>query len=253
MPRISFFYIVLYSGDNMKIGDYVTRKSYNNDIIFKIIGFKNNKALLSGARVRLIADSDVSDLVLHSYDKPLYNSNIDIDDKVLNGRVLHIDGDYDYLNECMEYYNKNKIPAVGYFIDEEKIPYVIEDLLYKHKPDILVLTGHDGIKNGKYVNSKYFYEAVKLARNLIGDKDRLIIISGGCYSDYISLIKVGSNFASSPKGVVIDVLDPAIVACSASVGNVLNYLDIDSIINNTMNKKDGIGGIDTRGTARKIY
>ncbi|MGM9971138.1 MAG: sporulation peptidase YabG [Anaeroplasmataceae bacterium] len=237
----------------MQIGDYVTRKSHNNDIVFKIIGIDGNIASLSGARVRLIADSDIKDLIL-------YNNKIDIDslkinniDGVINGLVLHIDGDKDYLEECMKFYENNKIPAIGYFIDEEKMPFVIEDLLNKHLPDILVLTGHDGIRNGRYINSKYYYESIIKARRLENNKDNLIIISGGCFSDYLSLIKGGANFASSPKGVVIDVLDPAKIASMVSVGLVESYLDIDGIIDMTMNKKKGIGGIDTKGTARKIH
>ena len=46
----------------MKIGDIVTRKSYNKDIIFKIVGFgidnKNEKiAILKGVAFRVIADA----------------------------------------------------------------------------------------------------------------------------------------------------------------------------------------------------
>ena len=53
----------------MKEGDIVTRKSYNQDIIFKITGFskdENNKkiALLKGVAFRLIADAYLDDLVL---------------------------------------------------------------------------------------------------------------------------------------------------------------------------------------------
>ena len=46
------------------IGDYVTRKSYNNDIVFKIVSIKDSKVILKGKDVRLIADSEISDLVL---------------------------------------------------------------------------------------------------------------------------------------------------------------------------------------------
>ena len=51
----------------MKIGDIVTRKSYNKDIIFKIVGFgidnKNEKiAILKGVAFRVIADAYLEDL-----------------------------------------------------------------------------------------------------------------------------------------------------------------------------------------------
>lgn len=51
----------------MKIGDTVARKSYDKDIIFRIIGFEideNNQkiAILKGVAYRIIADSDIDDL-----------------------------------------------------------------------------------------------------------------------------------------------------------------------------------------------
>ena len=45
------------------IGDLVTRKSHNNDIIFKIIEIRENIVYLKGADIRLLADSNISDLV----------------------------------------------------------------------------------------------------------------------------------------------------------------------------------------------
>ena len=44
------------------VGDLVTRNSYNNDTIFKIIDIDNNIATLKGINIRLFADSDLSDL-----------------------------------------------------------------------------------------------------------------------------------------------------------------------------------------------
>ena len=51
----------------MREGDIVVRKSYNKDIIFKIIGFskdENNKkiAIIKGVAFRLIADAYLDDL-----------------------------------------------------------------------------------------------------------------------------------------------------------------------------------------------
>ena len=46
-----------------QIGDYVTRNSYNNDIIFKITDIEGTTCELIGFSVRLVADSDISDLV----------------------------------------------------------------------------------------------------------------------------------------------------------------------------------------------
>jgi len=77
--------------------------------------------------------------------------------------VLHVDGDSDYLDTCMEEYRKLGMDAVGVYVKEKEQPLKIYNLLKEHKPDILVLTGHDGvIKSEKgysditnYRNSKY--------------------------------------------------------------------------------------------------
>ena len=61
------------------IGDYVTRNSYNNDIVFKIVGNENDVYYLKGMCVRLYADSYKDDLVLCDYyeDKDNFIPSID--------------------------------------------------------------------------------------------------------------------------------------------------------------------------------
>ena len=49
---------------NFKIGDYVTRNSYDNDIVFVVVDIKDDLAILKGFNLRLVADSPLSDLVL---------------------------------------------------------------------------------------------------------------------------------------------------------------------------------------------
>ena len=57
-------------GDVMfNVGDFVTRKKYNNDIVFKIISINNDIYYLKGVYVRLYADSYEDDLVLHTDDE----------------------------------------------------------------------------------------------------------------------------------------------------------------------------------------
>ena len=48
----------------LKIGDFVTRKSYNNDLLFVIVDIVSDVAYLKGINVRLYADSYLDDLVL---------------------------------------------------------------------------------------------------------------------------------------------------------------------------------------------
>lgn len=50
----------------MKIGDVVTRKSYNDDIDFIIESICGDHAVLSGLDYRLLADADMSDLKISS-------------------------------------------------------------------------------------------------------------------------------------------------------------------------------------------
>ncbi len=87
-----------------KIGDYVTRKSYDNDIIFKIYKIEDNKYYLKGADIRLYADSFLDDLVLYLGDIKNFDDfelSDEIDEKLnrdeyfyLPGKILHIDADH---------------------------------------------------------------------------------------------------------------------------------------------------------------
>ena len=47
-----------------KINDYVSRISYNHDIIFQIIDIKGDVAILEGFQERLVANAPFTDLIL---------------------------------------------------------------------------------------------------------------------------------------------------------------------------------------------
>ena len=95
------------------IGDYVTRNSYNNDIVFKVINIENDIYYLKGMCVRLYADSYVDDLVLcEDYDeKDKFMPSID-EYRELNrneyfylpGRILHLDSDISLSNDLANPY-----------------------------------------------------------------------------------------------------------------------------------------------------
>jgi len=244
-----------------RIGDLVTRKSYHNDIIFEIIDVEQDNYILKGVNVRLYADSYVEDLKLVSGEikndfNPVLEEYRTLDRNeyfYLPGKVLHIDGDRDYLKKCMDFYDKNKIKAYGIFLKEKEFSNNIINLLDKYKPDILVLTGHDAFyrkkrDNDLYKNTSNFINAVREARKYEKSQDKLVIISGACQSNYEELIKAGSNFASSPKKVNIHALDPAIVATMVAFSDRNNNIDLIKILNSTRYKSDGIGGIITKGT-----
>ena len=42
-----------------QIGEYVTRKSYQHDVLFQIVDLKQGNATLQGIQLRLIADAPV--------------------------------------------------------------------------------------------------------------------------------------------------------------------------------------------------
>lgn len=255
------------------VGDLVTRKSYNNDTLFKIIRIEGEYAYLKGLNVRLYADSTLDDLNRvdgednrnddETFDKEV-GDLLDLDRSsyfYLPGKVLHVDGDEEYLNRCLKFYEKMRVQAYGLALREEVISTEIVNYLKKLKPDILVITGHDffyknrkDIKNiENYKNSRYFAEAIKKAREYEKSHDKLFIVAGACQSDYEDLIKAGANFASSPKRVNIHALDPAVVATSIALSSRDKSMDIIKIISRTKYKEEGIGGIITNGTMYTGY
>ena len=244
-----------------QIGDLVTRKSYDNDIIFKVIKIENGNYFLKGVVVRLFADSPSEDL-------KIYTSN-SIDDFTpeidgyrslerdeyfyLPGRILHIDGDKDYLDKCMDFYKKNKLKAYGVYTTDENLTTDVINNLKKYNPDILVVTGHDAYyrkkrADGDYKNTGKFALAVKEARKYESSQEKLFIVAGACQSNYEELIKAGANFASSPKRINIHALDPAIIATCLAFSDKNNNIDLIKILAKTKYGADGIGGIITKGT-----
>lgn len=244
-----------------KSGDLVTRISHDNDVVFKIEKITDDVAYLKGVNVRLCADSNISDLVLvetknNEDDKRFYEKletirNFERSDYFyIPGKILHVDGDREYLNRCLEFYKKANVLAYGVFSPENQMTENIVKYLEDINPDIVVITGHDSeIKK----NSKYFSDAVKACRKYQRDYDKLIVIAGACQSDYEQLIKSGANFASSPKKINIHALDPAIIALSLSLSDKNKNVDLLTLLEKTSNGKDGIGGVNTRGVMTTGY
>ena len=249
---------------DFKVGDLVTRISHKHDIVFKIVGIKDRLVFLKGVDLRLYADCDMSELVVTKHtvtDKEIIDENIrniKLDRNqyfYLPGRILHIDGDSEYLERCMSFYKNMNIKAYGLVLDDGEISEYIIDLLNEFSPDIVVITGHDAYysrknKNGNnnYQNTLNFIEAVKAAWKYEKSQDKLIIIAGACQSNYEELIKAGANFASSPKRINIHALDPAIIASSLAFSDRNQSIDVISLIEKTKYGSDGMGGIITNGT-----
>ena len=68
-------------GDYMelKVGDYVTRNSYHNDLVFKITKIESNVCYLKGVNIRLYADSFEEDL-------SIYNDEVDDEEEISTTR-----------------------------------------------------------------------------------------------------------------------------------------------------------------------
>lgn len=246
-----------------KIGDIVTRKSYNHDIVFKIIGINNKDCTLKGVDVRLIADANADDLELASKDRCKCDDEYakkNIIDRLnrsdyfyIPGKVLHIDGDKEYLKRCMDYYKETGIMAIGKSVNEEEMPKVIMSLLTEYNPDIVVITGHDAYYKKRigtkdlYKNSNNFIKCVKEARKYEKSNENLIVIAGACQSNYEEIIKSGANFASSPKRINIHALDPAIIASTLSLTERDKNSDLKELLEKTKYGKDGMGGIKSKG------
>ncbi len=245
----------------MKINDLVTRKSHNHDIVFRVIAIEGSRVILQGEVVRLVADAPVDDLVLSTIEPtllipPLFYQN-EMRNQVVSGLVLHIDGDERYLKKAIGAYREYGISAIGYHISEQDLPSKLLGLLKRHRPDILVITGHDALDGENkmdlrsYRNSKYFVESVMIARDYEPSKDALVIVAGACQSYYEALLKAGANFASSPTRENIHLLDPVIIASEVAHTNVNTYVPVKDILNHTISHR--LGGIDTKGVARRLF
>ena len=249
------------------VGDLVTRNSYSNDIVFKIIRIEENIYYLKGISVRLYADSKKDDLSL--YKEEIKTDDEELLDRIktnfkmerndffyLPGKILHIDGDSEYLEECLNYYKKIGLLAIGKVMKEEDIEKHIKDWLEEYMPSIVVITGHDAYYSKKgnkqdinnYKNSLNFIKAIKKARDIEKSHDKLIIIAGACQSDYEELIKAGANFASSPKRINIHALDPAVIASYMALYDSSKDIDLIKVLENTKYGSNGMGGIKTKGT-----
>ena len=175
------------------------------------------------------------------------------------GVIMHLDGDAEYAIKCKDTYRKMGLVAHAYHVKEAEQPRYVYNLLTRIRPNILVMTGHDAFIRKRndiynidnYKNSKYFVEAVLEARRYEHNLDNLVIFAGACQSYYEAILSAGANFASAPKRVLIDMLDPIIVAESVAYTPVDKFVPLASIISNTREGLKGIGGVQTRGQYRE--
>lgn len=270
------------------VGDIVARLSHRQDVFFNIdqihLNFNGEgSAILKGRNLRLLADAPVSDLVSKSpievanYErednKMIYQKlhkvtsqrKVDQDDLreffEIPGRVLQIDGDQDYLHQCIKTYRQMGIEAKGICKSEIEQPRVIRKILQENPTDILVLTGHDGFISGKrdfhsmdsYRSSRYFVESVLEARRFQHNRDALVIFAGACQSNYEAILSAGANFASSPKRMLIHAFDPVFIVERIAFTPTDQIVSVKDILMHTITGTDGVGGVETRGQMRRGY
>ena len=241
-------------------GDYCTRISYNNDTVFKVLNIKDGIYYLKGVDVRLYADAPKEDLIKIIPEEDKENFTDRVSDKMildrneyfyLPGKILHFDGDKDYLNRCLNFYKETGVMAIGKNIKESELPKCINNYLEEIKPDIVIITGHDAYfkKKGNindsnnYQNSINFIKSVQKARAYESSHEKLVIIAGACQSNYEELIKAGANYASSPKRVNIHALDPAIIAVTVALTERSKQIDLINLLERTKYGHEGMGGI----------
>nr|WP_309101572.1 sporulation peptidase YabG [Fredinandcohnia onubensis] len=276
----------------IKVGDIVARKSYQFDLLFKVTEITHDQTVyLYGEDVRLIADAPYDDLVLvdenerqkrqrtdrekvdHSYrlfrqdyqlirQKNEYHAtggySNDTEFFQIPGRVLHIDGDPNYLKKCLALYEKIGVPVYGVHCHEKEMPDKIDELLDKYRPDILVITGHDAFSKSKgkvtelkaYRHSRHFAQTVRQARKRVPHLDQLVIFAGACQSHFESLIRAGANYASSPSRVNIHALDPVYIVAKICFTPFDERINVWDVLRNTLTGEKGLGGIETKGVLR---
>ena len=148
----------------IKNGDIVSRKSYNNDIMFSVkkiikIDKERKVAILKGiVDVRIVADAPLEDLEIVSKEEQIKREQ-DSEKRILNiiekekhkkenrrkeiihtGRILHLDGDKKYSQKSIMYYKKMGLNAIVRNVPEYKQPKVVYRLLTIYNPDIVVIT-----------------------------------------------------------------------------------------------------------------
>jgi spore coat assembly protein len=166
--------------------DIVARRSYNCDILFRVIDIVERNGqkftILYGEDFRLAADAPYEDLVvinqnermklsqeyrsLEEQSYRLFTQDVDLLKQrqeyettggyakpanyfQIPGKVLHIDGDPVYLKKCLAVYEKIGVPVFGIHCDEKEMPQKVGQFLDYYRPDILVITGHDAYSKAK--------------------------------------------------------------------------------------------------------
>ncbi|MEI3599041.1 MULTISPECIES: sporulation peptidase YabG [unclassified Oceanobacillus] len=167
---------------DIKIGDIVTRKSYNHDIVFRVSELEKEQVLLRGTEMRLQADAPIEDLTIvaradleirqkKSKEKEEFSYRLFRQDYQLMrekkahqisggyernfsyfqlpAKVLHLDGDPIYLRKCISLYQRVGLHVHGVHLLEKDMPQAIGPLIERIQPNLIIITGHDSYSKNK--------------------------------------------------------------------------------------------------------
>ena len=248
----------------MQVGSLVVIKNDKQKCLYKIFKMytkhEETICLLYGVYYRITREELMRNLIEEENKDKKYYLNIikrserSPKQKYVLGKILHIDGDCEYLNKCLELYEELGIYAYGKCIPENRMSEDIGKYLLEIDPDIVVITGHDlynnkGIKElDNYVNTKNFMKVVKEIRKV--KENSCVIIAGACQSNFEALIASGADFASSPKRINVHTYDPAIIAIKASTTSFTKIISSDDLYKYIENGRDAYSGLQTFGKMR---
>lgn len=173
-------------------------------------------------------------------------------------KVLHLDGDQGYLKKCIDLYRRLGLQVHGIYLSEKEMPIEVGQLVKRIQPNIVVITGHDSYSKNKgpkkdiraYRNSSHFSDTVRKVREITPYPDELVVFAGACQSHFESLIRAGSNFASSPERINIHALDPVYIVAKIAYTSFMEKVNLWDVLRNTLTGEKGMGGIETRGLHR---
>ena len=102
-----------------------------------------------------------------------------------------------------------------------------------------------------YRNSRYFAQTVRTVRKE-GKNKGLVIFAGACQSYYEELISAGANFASSPARILIDFVDPLVVAEKIATTSSNKFITIQDIEDELRDGERGINGVGAMGKKKVL-
>ena len=247
---------------------YCIDLSEEKSIVYEVIQENELHILVKGLYYRIIKNLDIENVKYlneddiekyrrenEDYYKKIKENMFSLRVKGILGSVLHIDGDKEYMENCLELYKEMGIHAYGIYMNEDDIPKKVGSIVRKLLPDIVVITGHDYYnKEGltdldNYKNTRNFMESCLEARR---NKSDVIIIAGACQSNSEALLISGANYASSPKRINIHTYDPAIIAVKAASTSFERFIDKNSLERKIESFKEAYIGVETKGKMKVL-